>query len=120
MVNKKLLNPVENWREKLKAQFDKSFLTQWKIEEKNRKINGGVPLIDKKLCGNLLLIDKKFGGDQLLIDKELANLKNDVKCVFFPKLTKLLKKLFNLTRTGKKKHHCPISYSLACFVEPVR
>ena len=46
-------------------------------------------------------------------------LEDDAECAPLPKLTKLVKKPSNLTRTGKEKLHCPISHSLACFVEPV-
>ena len=54
----------------------------------------------------------------LLIDKELAKLEDDAECASLPKFTELMKKPFNLTKTGKEKPHCPIFYSLSCFVEP--
>ena len=78
-----------------------------------------MPLIDKEHHSNVLFIDSKHSGNMLLIDRKLAKLENDAKCASLPKLTELVKKPSNLTRTGKKKPHCPISYSLACFVESV-
>ena len=56
----------------------------------------------------------------LLIDRKLTKLENNAEYASLLKLTKLVKKLSNLTRIRKKKPHCPISYLLACFVEPVR
>ena len=56
----------------------------------------------------------------LLIDRKLAKLKYDAKYASLPKVTKFVKKPFNLTRTRKEKPHCSISYSLVCFIEPVR
>ena len=47
----------------------KNFLTQWKIEEENWKIGGGVPLIDRIPNSNVLFIDRAFNGDVLLIDR---------------------------------------------------
>ena len=76
----------------------KNFLIQWETEEKNRKI----------------------GGNVLLINRKLAELEYDAKCASLIKLTKLVKKHSNLTKTGKKKPHCLIFYFLTCFVEPVR
>ena len=82
----------------------------------------------------MLLIDSKHSGNVLLIDGKLAELEDDSECVSLPKfteleddaeyaslpkLTKLVKKPSNLTRTEKKKPHCPISHSLACFIELV-
>ena len=81
------------------------------------------------------LIDREHRDDVVLIDRKLAKLEDDAECASFSKFTKLkddtkyasLLKLIelvkissNLTRIGKKKPHCPISHSLACFVEPIR
>ena len=55
----------------------------------------------------------------LLIDRELAELEDDAECASFLKLTKLVKKSSNLTKTGEKKPHCPISHFLACFIKLV-
>ena len=109
----------------------KNFLTQWEAEEKNRKIGGNIPLIDRKHSGNMLfidrerngnmlLIDKERSGNMLLIDRELIDLQDDTKCASLPKLIELVKKLSNLTRTRKKKPHHLISHSLTCFVELIR
>ena len=66
------------------------------------------------------LIDREHTDNVLLIDREFAELKNDAECASLPKLTKLVKKLFNPTRLGKEKPHCPISHSLTRFAEPDR
>ena len=65
------------------------------------------------------LIDREHNGNMLLIDRKLAELEEDAECASLPKLTKLMKKSSNLTKIVKKKSHCPISHSLACFVEPI-
>ena len=83
----------------------KNLLTQEKTEEENQKIGGGVPLIDRELSGNILLINREF-----------VELKNDVKYTSLPKLTELVKKSSNLTKTGKEKPHRPISHFLAYFI----
>ena len=67
----------------------------------------------------MLLINSKQSGNVLFIDRKLAELEDDAEYASFPKLTKLVKKHSNLTRTGKKKLHRPISHSLAHFVEPI-
>ena len=67
----------------------------------------------------MLFIDKKLGGDVLLIDRKLAKLEDDAKYIFFSKFIELVKKPSNLTKTGKKKPHYPISHFLACFVKPI-
>ena len=85
----------------------KNFLTQWEIEEKNRKISSNILLIDRKLDANMLLIDRK-----------LAELEDDVKCASLSKFIELVKKSFNLIKTEKEKLYHPISYSLTCFIEP--
>ena len=79
-----------------------------------------MPLIDREHNANVLLLDSKHNGNVLLLDRKFAELGNDAECAFFPKLIKLVKKPFNLTKTVKEKPHCLISYSLACIVEPVR
>ena len=43
----------------------KNLLTQWETEEENRKIGGGVPLINRTPNGGVLFINKKLGGDVL-------------------------------------------------------
>ena len=48
-----------------------------------------------------------------------TELENDAECASLLKLTELVKKPSNLTKTGKKKFHCPISHFLAHFVEPI-
>ena len=68
----------------------------------------------------MLLIDSKHNGNVLLIYRKLAELEDDAECAPLSKITKLVKKLSNLTRTGKEKYHCPIFYLLTCFVEPIR
>ena len=128
----------------------KNILTQWKTEEENQKTSGDVLLIDREYSGNILLLDGKYNGNVLLIDRNFVELEDDAECASFPKLTKLedvaecaslpklteleddaecaslpklielVKKPSNLTRTGKEKPHCPISHSLACFVQPIR
>ena len=55
----------------------------------------------------------------LFINKEPAKLEDDTECASLPKLTKLVKKLSNLTKIGKKKPQCPISHSLTHFIEPI-
>ena len=97
----------------------KNFLTHWEIEEENRKIGGNVPLIDRKHGGNILFIHRKSGGNVLFIDRELAGLEYDADYACLLKLTKLIKKPSNLIKTEKKKPHCPIFYSLTCFIEPI-
>ena len=87
----------------------KNLLTQWETEEENRKISGDMPLIDSKHNGNMLLINRK-----------LVELENDAEYASFPKLIKLVKKPFNLIKTGKEESHYPISYFLTCLVELVR
>ena len=47
----------------------KNFLIQWQTEEKNRKIGGGIPLIDKIPNGDLLLMNRVPNGNVLLINK---------------------------------------------------
>ena len=49
---------------------------------------------------------------------KFTELENNAEYASFPKLTELVKKLSNLTKTGKEKLHCLISY-LSCFVEPI-
>ena len=49
---------------------------------------------------------------------KFTELEDDAEYAFLPKLIELVKKRFNLTRIGKEKFHCPISHSLAYFVEP--
>ena len=95
----------------------KNLLTQWKTKKENLKTGGNVLLIDKDQNSDMLFIHSKHNGNVLLIDRKLAELKDDAECASFPKLTKLVKKTSNLTRTGKKKPHRPISHSLACFTE---
>ena len=97
----------------------KNLLTQRKIEEENQKTGGNMPLIDNEHNSNVLLIDSKNSGNVLLINRKLAKLEDDAECASFPKLTELVKKPSNLTRTGKKRFYCPISHSLACFIKPV-
>ena len=117
----------------------KTFLTQWETEEENQKTSGNMPLIDRERNSDILLLNGKYSGDvlftnralndnMLLIIESIRSLEDDAECASFPKLTelvkllkltKLVKKPSNLIRTGKKKPHCPISYSLARFVEPV-
>ena len=104
----------------LRINLMKNLLTWWETEEKNRKISGNMPLIDRKHSSKVLLIDRKCSENVLLINKELAELENNAECAFFPKFTKLVKKPSNLIKTGKKKPHRPISHSLTCFVKPVR
>ena len=65
----------------------------------------------------MFLIDEKRSGDVLLIDIKFAELEDDVECASLTKLTKLVKKLSNLTRIGKEKRHRLISHSLTYFVE---
>ena len=48
----------------------KNLLTQCKTKEKNPKIGGNVPLIDKKYSGNVLLIDGEHSGNMLFIDSK--------------------------------------------------
>ena len=108
----------------------KNLLTQWEIEEKNRKIGGKQPLIDREHSGNVLLINSKHGsnillldskhsGNVLLIDKELVELEDDAECASLLKLTEFMKKHFKQTKTGKEKPHRSISNSFAYFDEPV-
>ena len=59
----------------------KNLLTQWETEEENQKTGGNVPLIDRAF----------------------AKLEDNAKCASLPKLTELVKKPSNLTRTGKEK-----------------
>ena len=87
----------------------KNFLTQGETNEKNQKIGGGVPIIDRK-----------FRGCMMLIDKKLAELKNYAECESFSKFIELIKKPFNQKMIKKEKHHCPTSHSLAYFIELVR
>ena len=93
---------------------------QWKTEEENRKIGGGMSLIDRELGSNLLLINRELGSNMLFINRKLAKLENDAKCALFPKLIELVIKSSNLTRTGKEKSHRPIFLFLARFIEPIR
>ena len=81
----------------------KNLLTQWETEEKNQMTGGNVLLIDKEHSGDMLLIDGKPSGDVLLIDRKLVELEDDAEYASLPKLTKLMKKPSNLTRTGKEK-----------------
>ena len=46
-------------------------------------------------------------------------MEDDAECASLPKLTKLVKKPSNLTRTGKEKPHRSIFHSLTRFVEPI-
>ena len=131
MVDKKSPNPVKNRGGKPKDPSDKKPLTQWETEEENQKTGGNVPLIDREHNGNILLLDSEHSGDVLLIDREhpkaicysqiesTRTLEDDFEYISLPKLTELVKKPSNLTRTGKKKHHCPISHFLPHFVEPI-
>ena len=64
-----------------------------------------------------MLIDREHSSNVLFIVRELAELENDAQYSSLPKLKELIKKFSNLTWTGKKKPHCPISHSLTCFVE---
>ena len=116
---KNLLTQWETEEENLRINLMKNLLTQWEIEEENRKIDGNLPLIDRKLNGNMLFIDKQLNSNMLLINREPVELEDDAKCASLPKLTELVKKSSNLTRTGKKKPQYPISYPLTCFVELV-
>ena len=68
----------------------------------------------------MLLIDRKHNGNMLLIDRAPAHWKMMLNVHLSQSFAKLVKKPSNLTKTGKKKPHCPISHSLACFVEPNR
>ena len=68
----------------------------------------------------MLLIDKKLRDSVLFINRELAELKEDTKYAPLLKLTKLVKKSSNLTKTGKEKLYRLITHSLACFIEFVR
>ena len=77
-------------------------------------------LIDREYSDNVLLIDSKHSGNVLLIDRKLAELEDDVEYASFLKFTELVKKPSILTKTGKKKPHCPIFYFFAYFIEPVR
>ena len=86
----------------------KNLLTQSKTEEENQNIGGSVSPIDRTP-----------NGGELFIDGTLIELKDDAECASLPKLTKLVKKPSNLTRTRKEKPHRPISHSLAHFVEPI-
>ena len=88
-------------------------------EEKNRKIGGNMPPIDREYSGNILLIDRECSGNMLLLDREIAELENDAEYISLPKLTKLMKKSSNPIRTRTKKPHCPISHFLTHFVELV-
>ena len=87
----------------------KNFLTQSKIEKKNRKIGGNVSLINKERSSNMLLMDWEF-----------AKLKNDAECISLLKLIELVKKPPNLIKTEKEKFYYLISYSLTYFIEPIR
>ena len=95
----------------------KNLLTKWETEEENQKTGGNMPLIDRKHSGNMLLINSKYSGDVLFIERKLAELKDDSKYTSLPKLIELVKKPSNLTKTEKKKPHCPIFYSLAYFID---
>ena len=81
----------------------KNLLTQWETKKENLKTSGNMPLIDGEHCGDVLLINSKHSGDLLLIERELAELEDNAEYASLPKLTKLVKKLSNLIRTGKKK-----------------
>ena len=114
-------NLLTQWKTKEKnlgINLIKNLLIQWETEKENQKIESNVPLIDREHNSGIQLLNGKHSGDMLLIDRKLAELKDDAKYASFPKLTELVKKLFNLTRTGKKKPYCPISH-LVCFVKPV-
>ena len=116
-------NFLTQWKtkeENLRINLIKNFLTQWETKEKNRKIGGNVPFIDRNHNGNILFIDWKCSDNILLINRKHIELKDDAKCISLSKLIKLVKKPSNLTRTGKEKPHCPISYSLTFFVKRVR
>ena len=98
-----------------KAWWIKNLETQWKTEKKNLRIN---------LIKNLLTQwktekkNQKIGGNLLFIDREVAKLEDDAEASL-PKLTKLVKKPFNLIRTEKEKPHYPISHFLAYFIEHI-
>ena len=128
---KNLLTQWETEEENLRINLIKNLLTQWETKKENQKTGNNVLLIDKEHNSNVLLLNSKHSGDMLLIAKNLQNWKMILNVYFFwnlqswkimlnvhlLKLTELLKKPFNLTKTGKEKSHCPISHSLARFIE---
>ena len=91
-----------------------------------------VPFINREHNSNVLLLDGEHSDNVLLINREHPMamcysqiesthiLENDAECASLPKLTELVKKPFNLTKTGKEKSYRPISHSLTRFVEPIR
>ena len=87
----------------------KNLLTQWEIEEDNQRTGD-----------NVLLIDRKHNSNMLLIDRKIVELQDDAECASLPKLTELMKKPTNLTRTRQEKPHRPLFHSLAYFVWLVR
>ena len=56
------------------------------------------------------LIDRELGGGILLIDRKFVELEDNAKYESLPKLTKLMKKSFNLNKTREKKLYRLISY----------
>ena len=125
---KNFLTQWETEEENLRINLMKNLLIQWKTEEENQKIAGSVPPIDRTPNCSVLFIDRAPNGGVLLIDRELAELEDNAEYASLPKLTELVKlsklielvkKPSSLARTGKEKPNCPISYSLACFVEPI-
>ena len=117
---KNLLTQWETKEKNLRINLIKNLLTQWETKKEDLKTGGNVPLINREQSGNVLLLDSKHSGDVLLINRKLVELENDAECKSFLKLTELVKKPSNLTRTGKEKPHCPISHSLSRFIEPIR
>ena len=117
---KNLLTQWEIEEKNLKINLIKNLLTQGETEEEIRKIGGNVPLIDRKYSGKILLIERKHSSDELLINRKLVELEDNTECASPSKLTKLVKKLSNLTRIGKEKPHHPISHSLTYFIKSVR
>ena len=98
----------------------KNLLIQRETEEDNQKTGVNMPLIDREHSGDVLLIDSEHSGDVPFIYRKLAELEDDAECASFSKLTEFVKKLSNLTRTGKKNPYRPISHSLNCFIMPIK